>query len=182
MHAQLFFEGDCWWLRDLQSRNGTYVNGERIEQVPIRGEIMFTLGQNGPQIMATVEEQKPAAHIVDKDLLAQYEDYYLKQSTHENAGERTIFVRQAFQSIQRRQGRRNAIFVGVAAVLVIVLASYGFYQQSQANRQQELAQNLFYQMKSVEMEAAKSETTLLTLKGQAGIDEIYRIRERRHAL
>src|SRR5262245_55379450 len=31
LHAELFLERDLLWVRDLQSMNGTYVNGRRIQ-------------------------------------------------------------------------------------------------------------------------------------------------------
>jgi len=175
-HAQVLFENGGWRLRDLQSTNGTYVEGTRIDQIPLRETTLFTLGRNGPEVTATVQEPAPATSVLDPDLLSQYEDYYLKQSPGGNAGERTIFIRQAFKDLQRKQRRRNAVLVALASTLVVVLASYGFYERSRASRQQQLAEDLFYQMKSVELEAAKSETTLLALKGQDGIEEIRRIR------
>jgi DNA-binding NtrC family response regulator len=32
VHAEIFFEEDGWWVRDNQSSNGTYVNGQVIDQ------------------------------------------------------------------------------------------------------------------------------------------------------
>ena len=29
-HAQLFFSKNQWWVDDLQSKNGTYLNGEKV--------------------------------------------------------------------------------------------------------------------------------------------------------
>jgi membrane-bound lytic murein transglycosylase D len=142
----------------------------------------FTLGRNGPQVTATVEEQTPAADVVNRELIAQYADYYLKQSPNENAGERTLFIRQAFRDLQRKQRRRNGFLLAAASTLIVAIGSYAFYQHSEANNQQQLALNLFYQMKSVELETAKSETTVLALKGQEGIEEIRRVREQKREM
>jgi membrane-bound lytic murein transglycosylase D len=181
-HAEVFYENGDWWLQDLQSRNGTYVEKERVDRIPLQNNTAFTLGLNGPHLTATVEEQTPVAASSDRELLSQYADYYLKQSPNEKAGDRTIFIRQAFQDLQRKQRRRNGLVLAAASTLIVVVASYAFYQHSAANNQQELAQNLFYQMKSVELETAKSETTLLALKGQEGIEEIRRVREQKREM
>ena len=38
-HALIWWDGDCWWLRDLGSRNGTSANGHALEgETPIRLE------------------------------------------------------------------------------------------------------------------------------------------------
>lgn len=52
-HARLNWDGVSWWLEDLGSRNGTFINGERLAanapaQVPdgaqiTLGEMIFTL-------------------------------------------------------------------------------------------------------------------------------------------
>ena len=181
-HAELFFENGAWWLRDLESRNGTYLNGQRIEQIPLRGTTSLTLGKNGPEVIATVEEAAPVASGADQKTLSEYADYYLQHHPDGTAGERTMFIRQAFQNVQRKQGRRNAILMALAATLLIAVGLYAFYQHSQASRQQQLAEDLFYQMKSLELDVAKSEETLLTLKGEEGLDEIRRNRVRRRAL
>ena len=181
-HAEVFFENGCWWLQDLQSRNGTYVGEEQVERAPLQETTAFTLGKSGPQITATVQEQAPAATSSDQELVSQYANYYLKQSPEENVGERTMFIRRAFQDLQRKQRRRNGFVLAAASTLIILIASYAFYQHSEANNQQQLAQNLFYQMKSVELETAKSETTVLALKGQEGVEEIRRVRAQRREM
>jgi hypothetical protein len=181
-HAEVFFDNGCWWLRDLQSTNGTFVEGDKVERLALQETTTFNLGRKGPQIIATTQERVPPTRQLNRDVVSQYADYYLKQSPQEGAGERTIFIRHAFQDLQRKQRRWNATVVAVASMLVVVLASYAFYQRAQASREQQLAQNLFYQMKSVELETAKSETTVLTLKGQEGIEEIQRIRAQRREI
>src|SRR5262245_23805470 len=47
-HAELFFENGNWWLQDLQSRNGTFLHDEQVDQTSLRDTAVFTLGRNGP--------------------------------------------------------------------------------------------------------------------------------------
>ena len=181
-HAKVFYENGDWWLEDLQSRNGTYFGKERVDRIPLQNDTGFTLGLNGPRLTATVEEQTPAVAALDRELLSQYADYYLKQSPDEKAGARTMFIRQAFRDLERKQHRRNGFVLAAASTLIVVVASYALYQHSAAENQQQLAENLFYQMKSVELETAKSETTVLALKGQEGIEGIRRVREQKREM
>jgi hypothetical protein len=181
-HAEVFFDNGMWRLKDLQSTNGTFVRGEPVEELALTKTTAFNLGRNGPEIIATSIDRLPAGPPLDRDL-SDYADYYLKQFPHEQGvGERTIFIRRAFQDLQRKHRRRNVAITLVASVLIVVLASYGAYQRSQANRQQQMAESLFYQMKSVELKTTTSETTVLALKGPEGIDEIQRIRARRREI
>ena len=34
-HVEIRFDGEQWWVRDLGSANGTYLDGLRIENVPL---------------------------------------------------------------------------------------------------------------------------------------------------
>ena len=48
-HAELRPAGDVWLIRDLESRNGTFVNGERITGArPLGGGDRIHLGSDGP--------------------------------------------------------------------------------------------------------------------------------------
>ncbi len=45
-HARISFRNGEWWLADLDSRNGTWVNGERISgEVPIKPGDVIGIGQ-----------------------------------------------------------------------------------------------------------------------------------------
>jgi len=45
-HAKLAFRNGEWWLSDLGSKNGTWLNGERIEgEVLLRPGNLLTIGQ-----------------------------------------------------------------------------------------------------------------------------------------
>ncbi len=49
MHASIAPEGDNLILTDMGSRNGTFVNGERIDRVALKFNDIVSLGQNGPK-------------------------------------------------------------------------------------------------------------------------------------
>jgi pSer/pThr/pTyr-binding forkhead associated (FHA) protein len=57
-HARLRFQQDHWWLEDLGSRNGTYLNGEQLTAPAVLaaadqvrcGQVSFTIGfEDGTQ-------------------------------------------------------------------------------------------------------------------------------------
>lgn len=49
-HAEIRLEGDSWVLHDLQSLNGTFVNGERVKRAVLRDGDEIGLGQEGPRL------------------------------------------------------------------------------------------------------------------------------------
>ena len=50
LHVEIFPEGDSWWVRDLGSAGGTYLDDESIEIAPVRGPATLRLGGDGPTI------------------------------------------------------------------------------------------------------------------------------------
>jgi pSer/pThr/pTyr-binding forkhead associated (FHA) protein/V8-like Glu-specific endopeptidase len=58
-HAEIRHEGDHWTIQDLRSTNGTFVNGNRIEQWPVvlrdGDRVMF--GKNGPTVEVHTKRQ-----------------------------------------------------------------------------------------------------------------------------
>jgi pSer/pThr/pTyr-binding forkhead associated (FHA) protein/S1-C subfamily serine protease len=59
VHARLWCEPDgTWWLEDLESTNGTWLGGRRIEQPEqLRTGDRVTLGQRGPALRVTIPGQ-----------------------------------------------------------------------------------------------------------------------------
>ena len=49
-HVVLRAEGDLWWVEDLQSTNGTFVNQKRIERQKLAPGDILRLGSDGPEI------------------------------------------------------------------------------------------------------------------------------------
>lgn len=49
-HARIFHEGDLWMIEDLTSRNGTLVDGERVEKAPLEGSCEIRLNDAGPTL------------------------------------------------------------------------------------------------------------------------------------
>lgn len=47
-HAELFWRGGELWVRDLDSTNGTYLDGRRVTEEPITGSAVLRLARKGP--------------------------------------------------------------------------------------------------------------------------------------
>ena len=44
-HAELFFEAGAWWVKDLESANGVFVNSERISRAQLNDQSILKLGR-----------------------------------------------------------------------------------------------------------------------------------------
>ena len=58
-HADVFWENGQWWIKDLNSANGVFVDGQRIDRVTLFGIGRIQLGAGGPTLFFDVE--RPAA-------------------------------------------------------------------------------------------------------------------------
>ncbi|MEZ5100255.1 MAG: ATP-binding cassette domain-containing protein [Thermoleophilia bacterium] len=61
-HALVEHVRDGWMLRDADSRNGVYRDGERVEEVAIVGDVTVRLGDpvRGPELALAVDQEAPA--------------------------------------------------------------------------------------------------------------------------
>jgi pSer/pThr/pTyr-binding forkhead associated (FHA) protein len=55
-HCEIVRAGDGFRVRDCKSRNGTWVNGERVEEVALAPSSVLRLGQEGPEFEIVLRE------------------------------------------------------------------------------------------------------------------------------
>ncbi len=49
-HAKIYPAGELWWVRDLGSHDGTFLDQECINVAPVMGRRTLKLGVDGPTI------------------------------------------------------------------------------------------------------------------------------------
>jgi DNA-binding NtrC family response regulator len=59
-HAELRREGPIWIVRDLDSRNGSFVNGQRVEAAPLSLGDLLRFGDSIGVVVPLVESAEPA--------------------------------------------------------------------------------------------------------------------------
>ncbi len=63
-HAELRSDGSGWWLHDLQSRNGTFKNGRRVEKrEPLAAGDEIRLGETGPRFKVIAVADVPSTQV-----------------------------------------------------------------------------------------------------------------------
>lgn len=156
IHTEVKYKNNSWWLTDKQSSNGTYLNGIKIERAEIVDDSVVQLGSNGPVLRFKLES-KNSPVIPDKPAdpsVTSFIAHYFDEKDNEQAGQHTRMVRQAYQKIRKKQRSKYLtiiIILGCVAVLGII---YTIFQQMKENKQKLLAENIFYEMKSIELEIA----------------------------
>lgn len=172
-HVAMSFEKNHWCVRDLNSANGIFVDGRRVESASIDDALSITLGVAGPSLTFEVEApgggtrgRAQAAQTVQQAgeetrLLASYEErYFGSKAGPERVGGRTMMIRRAFEKVQKKQRRQYWMAIAVAATATVAAIVYAGYKHYQEGKQQEVAQEVFYQMKSLDVELAKLEQRL----------------------
>ena len=59
-HVEITRDGDGWRLHDLNSTNGTWLNGERVTDAEVTQPAVLRLGSQGPEFALVLEEAAPA--------------------------------------------------------------------------------------------------------------------------
>ena len=53
-HAEVVFEHGQWWVRDLNSSNGIFIDGQRVQNAAVAQSITVRLGIGGPEVSLEV--------------------------------------------------------------------------------------------------------------------------------
>ena len=235
VHAEVAPEPGGWRIRDLNSSNGIYWHGQRVDNVLITASERVRLGIDGPELSFHVQQPLPAppppappraaappppppraaapappvppwpptppphdpvrpqpagSSPPGKDLEQYVKRYFQAPVEGEVVGQHTQFIRTAFAEIQTKQKEAHSkqkrtllIAIGVLALVGIVIAGYAYHLQVQARHQREIARNLFYAMKSVDVEIADAERQALNNPDkQAGLAAVNKYEARRKAI
>lgn len=183
VHAEVVFENGAWRIRDLHSSNGLYLDGRRIEQAAITTPLAIRLGIEGPELLFEPQHQTtespPVKNIKNAGLqpkgpnlpysapvpdpgsgtiLRHYVDHYFGKSTSNSpAGEHTMYVRRAFAAVQMQQKRQYGQVIALVVLIALGATGYAFYEHHQLQKQRALAEDLFYSMRSLDLDIANLE-------------------------
>jgi len=183
-HAEVIFEDNQWWVRDLGSANGVYLNGQRVDRTPVTQATIIRLGIQGPEVLLQVEptaaegmRQLPSG---SGTTVARYmEHYFGNKNDNTSVGQHTMYIRRAFERVQTRQKRTYGWMIGTLAVCVVIAAGYGFYAHHEVLKQRAIAQELFYAMKSQDLDLANLERLMADSHSRIGTEELQKYRARR---
>jgi pSer/pThr/pTyr-binding forkhead associated (FHA) protein len=181
IHAGVKIENGTWYIRDLNSANGLYCLGEHFESASIVGSTTIRLGIQGPEVsFKVVQPKKDEPTLANETVIARYvEHYFGKSAGHDPVGDHTMFVRKAFEHVQTKQKRKYGYIVGALLIAVIAAGTYGIYEHQQIKRQRATAENLFYAMKTLDVDIANLESAVLRSNNQQSINVIRNYEKRR---
>lgn len=187
-HVEVSCEDGRWLVRDRQSGNGVFVNGRRIESAVVDGSLAITLGADGPALTlsvappAVIRRPDAASAMAAGQTMLYVDRYFAATDDDEPVGGRTMMIRKAFQKVQKKQRRKYTGIVVLVAALAVTALGYAYYSHRQVAQQKVLAEELFYSMKSLDVDIANLERTLAASGSRQGEDQVKRYLERRRQM
>ena len=193
IHAEVTPTSMGWEIRDLNSANGLYIDGIRTTVVPLVKKQEVRLGTEGPLLVfepvLPAPEKPSGGSPSDEALVAQYANRYFSDVGNQPAGEHTMLVRRAFARVQTEQKQvetRRTAFLGTAiiilALLVLGISYYAWRLHQQSLRNQAVARDMFYAIKSLDIEIAKAEQDAFKINRQYGMQQVSHFEAERRNL
>ena len=156
IHAEVFWVDGKWIIADLNSANGTLINGQRITRHVIEHNTVVKLGATGPVLQLQITQAPQIEQTLAEKLdLEHYKSHYFGAPEDPAAGLHTQMLRKAFAEIEKKRRRH---YSGVIVLVTLVAAAgvaYGIIKHRAAARQRHLAEAIFYNMKNLELQLAE---------------------------
>jgi len=182
LHASVFFENGEWWLSDLNSSNGVFVGEARVSQVPLKEGAVVRLGILGPEL--TLRVVKPVVMRgpigetkLDKREYAKH--YFGKGDQNRKAGEHTMLIRTVFAEEQKKQKRKYGVVILALAAVALSIGGFAYFEHQQVAKQRGMAKEIFYSMKSLDIDIANLRDAVKASNNQQGIDQLNKIEAQR---
>src|SRR5262245_32037286 len=171
-HAEVSLAGDEWVVSDLQSSNGLFVDGRRVERARIGDGAAITLGADGPTLQLELEGAAPVVASGRPDpaggsSVEEYAQRYFGSTEDDDAGERTQMIRLAFEQVQQRQKRTHRLTIAAVALVALAAGGYALYAHIVLSRETARWERFFYQIKAQDVVIAGLEQSLKDVNSPA---------------
>lgn len=189
-HIQIIKDPSGWMIRDLDSTNGSFIDDQQISFEKLKVPSVLRLGDSdtiihieapgGENGLSDQHSFNPNANdvtqIVSGDAKTQFQSIkptnnndlpskeeiarrYLS-ADEESAGEYTQIVRQVIREDNKKKTNKYKWVLGLALFCLIGAVSIVTYQQNQLSSAREIAINIFYDMKALEVDLVRTELEL----------------------
>ncbi len=170
-HLEIKLENKQWWVYNT-SVNGIYIDNQRIdEKIKLNLPVIIKLSNSGLYLTVSQETEKndqktlialsPPANTVSQPpilspspvhLLKQtLESRYIAEEEPDNMSDHTQLFRQLIQKDRIKRGKSYKKTIKILGVLVALAVGIIAYQQFALTNARELAIDMFYDIKSIEV-------------------------------
>jgi membrane-bound lytic murein transglycosylase D len=152
LHLEVYVEKNTWWLRDLGTTNGTYLGKKKVTKIPLGGRTKVVLGKTGPLLTFEVEGAPVEG---GKTRLGTFfsptvfvEKYF---GEGKEAGERTRLIRGRILQVERKKSRKFIYIIAGVSLVALLASGFAYWKHRQLERQQLVAENVFYELKELDL-------------------------------
>jgi pSer/pThr/pTyr-binding forkhead associated (FHA) protein/soluble lytic murein transglycosylase-like protein len=149
-HAEIRMRAGVCEIEDLDSTNGTFVNGERIRATRLEHGDRVQLGEGGPTFefrhKGGARRRKPG-HSSESDKILRKLEHAARGGA---AGERTMLFLQAAQKYYKRRRWPLLVLLGVLLVAAAAISVELYRKNRELQQMKRLAEEVFYQMRLVD--------------------------------
>ena len=170
LHARISPIGGHWYVEDLDSGNGTFLDSVRIREAVLP---MTSSLQLGDDYKLWLNAPEAASSITDEEIA---EKYFGDSAEHE-LGDKTLRVRAEYLRIDKKQKRRYRAMITMVLAVLVASIGVGTYQYLMLQKTRELATEIFYSMKAVQVQVARIEDVVRDSGDAQLIDEAKSRRE-----
>ena len=190
VHAEVAYRDGKWRMTDLNSSNGLFVGGERVEQVVLDGDTTVRFGVRGLELVfstlplpdrspAFVQLPTPGTPPPAAAKVKDASHYFGPLAEGEVAGEHTMFIRSAFAQVQQKQKRKYGSTIVVLVLVMTALGVFGYRQYQKASHQRQMAEQVFYSIKGLDLDIATLQETVSSSNNQGARVQMQGIEDRR---
>ena len=185
VHAEVRFEAGRWWLVDLHSRHGLYIDGRQVAREALQETVTVELGPGGPAVWLAVgdelafSDQPTEVGQAGKkiDSVTEIFDRWKRGDITQESEEARRY-REAAMRRERQQKRRYRVVVGGVFLLLVCALGYGWYQKLKFDGMMRTAGEMFYAMKQVEIQVSDLEEEIAETKRKDLMERILTKRQR----
>ncbi len=157
-HLEVVFEDGNWWIQDLGSTNGLIVTGKPVDRYPVTAVVRVGLGYDGPSIILTVSGSTRETEVAGFRE-SEFVDRYFGNRPPDAIGAHTAMMRTVIKKEHRKRTKKYKHALIILIIFAVGAAGVVYLQRQQIARQRVAAAELFYAIKSMELEVARLQLT-----------------------
>lgn len=150
LHARISPIGAQWHVEDLGSGNGTFLDNVRIRDAVLP---MSSTLQPGEALKLRLTVPEASSHISDDEIV----EKYFGDSADYELGDKTLRVRAHYRRLDRKLKFRYRAIISLVIFVLLGTAGLGAYQYQMLKKTRALATEIFYSMKTLEVQVARIE-------------------------
>ncbi len=161
-HAEVDYEDHCWWIRSVEGSKGIFLEGKRVDAVPLATGTVVTLGASGPTLSFAIDAPGEADQRARRKLrLPDPLRKVIRASTRIiSVEEHKEILRRVMVRVEKLESRKYMRIIVLVSLVCIVAAGYAYYKHTQYVKLEARAEDFFYEMKDLEVSISRLEKRL----------------------